>query len=239
MLAKAMGIAALTCSRLISEALFIQSVHRTARRFAPELGVPPHFLVLLLGLEDKRFAVHRGVDPLAVVRASISAILRLRPIQGGSTLTQQLYNIKHPTSGVNRNLKIKVRQILWALMHERQRSKSAILREYLDSVYFGRSYYGIGSAAAGYFGATIDSLTPCQSLFLVDRLSRPNSLSLVRLSGLLRRCWVKDLIPAERYYPELVSIYEQHFRAGRGLLRVLSTGLRQQSSGAGALTLAE
>ena len=52
--------------------------------------VDPKFIRLLTVYEDKRFASHHGVDPLALLRSFGQAIIHGRIVSGGSTLTMQL-----------------------------------------------------------------------------------------------------------------------------------------------------
>src|SRR5690606_1350859 len=52
--------------------------------------LPEGVVPLLLAAEDKRFFLHPGVDPIAIVRALVQAAWNGRVISGGSTPTQQL-----------------------------------------------------------------------------------------------------------------------------------------------------
>ncbi|KKL22302.1 hypothetical protein LCGC14_2436780, partial [marine sediment metagenome] len=52
--------------------------------------VDPLYIAMLLAFEDKRFADHGGVDPLAVLRAAGQAVTAGRFVSGASTLTMQV-----------------------------------------------------------------------------------------------------------------------------------------------------
>ena len=70
------------------------------RAFATEEGrwrlpvsrdeVDPQFVRMLVAYEDKRFRDHHGVDPVAMLRASLQFATSGHIVSGGSTLTMQL-----------------------------------------------------------------------------------------------------------------------------------------------------
>lgn len=173
----------------LSDSIFEPLVVHTAEAFASRLRTPPHLLEMLLFIEDKRFPIHLGLDPISILRACIFNF-RGGTLQGGSTIPQQLYSMRRgPVRGGSWKRKIvrKSHQCLCGVWYSIRHSKMAILREYLDSVYLGRSYYGIDRAAAGYFSAQRESLSVIQSFLLAERIASPNRVSLVRISNLLCR----------------------------------------------------
>src|SRR5690348_1568028 len=56
----------------------------------------PTYIQRLIAVEDARFYVHPGVDPLAVVRAAGSAALSGHATSGASTLTMQTARLLEP-----------------------------------------------------------------------------------------------------------------------------------------------
>src|SRR4051812_1850628 len=52
--------------------------------------LPPYLPKAFIGIEDRRFYSHYGVDPIGIGRAAVANILHRGVSQGGSTLTQQL-----------------------------------------------------------------------------------------------------------------------------------------------------
>jgi membrane peptidoglycan carboxypeptidase len=200
--------------QVASELTFNPIVTAKATRVAPIMNVPAYFLVQLLQIEDKRFFLHPGVDPIAVVRASAANIVGYGVVQGASTITQQLYNIRRDEKGLARHKGVtnKVLQTAWALAKDARSSKLEILEEYLGTVYWGRSYRGIDAAALGYFNTTRDQLTPAQSFFLAERLAGPNIIIVDRVRALLRRSPILRLL--SEYgdsWEELSAIYDEHF----------------------------
>lgn len=178
-----------TCRQSSSELAFGSVVEIMASRNAIKLKVPEHFLVQLLSIEDKRFFYHCGVDPIAIVRAMTANCIGRGVLQGASTITQQLYNAQQSAKGYQRyrTLSEKVSQATWALAEELRHSKIEILSEYLETIYWGRSYIGIDEAAAGYFHTTREQLTIAQSFFLVERLASPNLVLINRIEELLQK----------------------------------------------------
>src|SRR6266481_1385897 len=191
-------------------------VSRGARVLAEAVSVPPHFIEMLLWVEDKRFLIHFGVDPLAMIRALVFNI-RGGVVQGASTISQQVYTIRWSTSGgVRRDWRYKAKQIPWSLVHSILNRKRDILKEYLNTIYWGRSYFGIDHAAKGYFNRPRQSLTVAQSFFLAERLAAPNRISAGRISRLLMRSPVKATLSCNgSTVAEVLRLY-RHICGSRG-----------------------
>jgi len=179
-----------------SDRLFESLVSTSAQRYSSILKTPVHFVEMLLLIEDKRFALHFGVDPLAIARALIFNF-RDGPLQGGSTISQQIYNLRtgrNSVGGRSRTVGFKIRQSSWALCHSASVSKVAILREYIDTVYWGESLYGIDDAARAYFRTDRESLSAAQSFFLAERIAMPNRFSVGRVSSLMKRRAIRNAL---------------------------------------------
>ncbi|MFW5966616.1 MAG: transglycosylase domain-containing protein, partial [Persicimonas sp.] len=113
----------------------------------------------LLGLEDERFYMHPGVDPIAIVRAAISNATNGRVVSGGSTITMQLVRLLEPRP---RTLRSKVIEAFRAMQLEMHLSKEEILEAYLRFVPYGRNIEGVESAALAYYGETTEALSEGQ-----------------------------------------------------------------------------
>jgi penicillin-binding protein 1C len=127
--------------------------------------VDPRYLEMLLAFEDKRFAQHVGVDPLAVFRSTALALRHGRIISGGSTLTMQVARLVEPRS--ERNLSAKLRQAMQAVQLERRLSKSEILGLYLSLAPFGGNIEGVRAASFAYFGKEPKRLSTAEAALLV------------------------------------------------------------------------
>lgn len=214
----------LVICQTISQKIFNSTVTAAASRFAAALDVPEYFIVQLLYVEDKRFLLHPGVDPLAVARAIVANSSRSGVVQGASTITQQLYNVRRNARGIphRRGLTNKVSQAVWALAEELHRSKLEILEEYLRTAYWGYSYYGIDEATFGYFGTTRKRLTIAQSFFLVERLASPNSIPLGRIQSLLQQNAISEVFLQDtQTREELLTLYDKNLQCGDKLREVL------------------
>lgn len=200
---------------VLSDKLFCQHVKRAAESFASRLDVPTHFLEMLFLVEDKRFGSHIGVDVISTIRAVTSNLIRSGYLQGASTITQQLYDIRlshaNATYIRKRTMRRKIHQVAWAVGRELESDKCDILREYLSTVYWGKSYIGLDSAARGYFGRRRHQLTVAESFFLTERLASPNLNLGRRRHALLSRPAIQALMSQDESSDyELLQLYDQN-----------------------------
>jgi membrane peptidoglycan carboxypeptidase len=144
----------------VATSTFDRKLQRTLEQSSSQLaaltGLPRNFLYFLLVIEDKRFGRHIGVDPIAILRASLYnfGFAPKRP-HGASTLTQQIYSSTlRVQSKYQPSISYKFRQALWALGTTIIETKAAVLKRYSESVYFGKRLYGFTEAANFYCGLT-------------------------------------------------------------------------------------
>jgi penicillin-binding protein 1A len=155
----------------ILDRFFIKNRTRT------DLGqMPPHLINALIATEDRNFRSHWGVDLPRFIRAMLINLVTLRTT-GASTITQQLarnlYALKGQEESLFDKITRKLREFITAVQIERNYTKDEILEMYLNVVYFGRSSYGIASAAHIYFGKSPAELTLPESAILVGMLRSP------------------------------------------------------------------
>ena len=130
-----------------------------------EEDVDPTFVKMLISFEDKRFYRHTGVDPLAMLRATVQALWSQKIVSGGSTLTMQVARLLE-NSGTG-GWAGKLRQIRVALALERKLNKQAILSLYLIHAPYGGNLEGVRAGALAWFGKEPTRLTPAQSALLI------------------------------------------------------------------------
>ncbi len=123
-----------------------------------------------VAIEDKSFFEHGGISQLGIMRAAISTIFR-GEVQGGSTLTQQL--IKNVLLTSERSLARKVKEAILASEVEKRFTKEEILEMYLNEAPYGGTFWGVGSAAKGYFGKEPSELNLVESAILAGLPQSP------------------------------------------------------------------
>jgi penicillin-binding protein 1A len=153
-------------------------LHGENRLVVPLTRVSPHFINALLAREDARFREHHGVDVKGIVRAAWTNFRRGGVRQGASTLTQQLARGAFGLSG--RSLHRKALEAMLATRIEDHFSKDQILALYVNRIYFGAGFYGIETAARGYFSKHASELTLGESALLAGLIRSPNKLSPTR-----------------------------------------------------------
>lgn len=151
------------------------------RNLSKELSLDRKLILHVLYKEDKRFFYHNGIDIIRVFGALIVNVRKLKVMQGASTISQQLYDIKKQNDNLSykrvRTLKRKVLQTLFALKYENNFTKNDILREYLESVYLGYNIFGFNRASEFYFRKTSEILNQEEISFLIKKIKYPNLIT--------------------------------------------------------------
>ena len=138
--------------------------------------LPPHVSRAFIAAEDKRFYEHDGADTQAMIRALWSNVTSGRTVSGASTLTQQL--VKNLVLSPEQTLKRKAQEIRLARRLEERLSKIEILELYLNRVYFGSGFYGLGAASRFYFDKDPADLTLAEASLLATLPQAPSRLAL-------------------------------------------------------------
>src|SRR3954453_17982596 len=104
----------------------------------------------IVSIEDRRFYTNSGVDIRGITRAAVQDVTNKKAVQGASTIPQQFVKISLAAQN-ERTVFQKLREAALAYQLTRKWSKDRILRNYLNTIYFGNGAYGIESAARTYF----------------------------------------------------------------------------------------
>lgn len=112
--------------------------------------IPDHLKHAVIAVEDNRFYSHHGFDTEGILRATLVNLQYGEIEEGASTITQQL--VKNLFLSHERSFGRKIEEFILALDMEARFSKDEILELYLNTIYFGSNYYGVGDASIGYFG---------------------------------------------------------------------------------------
>lgn len=142
------------------------------RQVVPLSRIPKGLQDAVIGIEDRYFWEHKGVNVRATLRALVANTASGDIEQGGSTITQQL--VKNALLGPKQTIERKVKEAAFALRLEKQMTKNQILERYLNAIYLGHGAYGVQSAANIYFDRNVEDLEPAQMAMLVALIRNPN-----------------------------------------------------------------
>ena len=189
--------------------------------------LPPYLPKAFVAIEDRRFYSHFGVDPIGIARAVLRDMTGHGPVEGGSTLTQQLAKNLFLTQ--ERSLARKIQEAILAVWLERKYSKDQILELYLNRVYFGSGAYGVEAAAQRYFGKSARMVTLSEAALLAGLMRSPTKLAPNHnLKG-----------ANERAAEVIVAMTEQgHITEAMAKLALASPAKVVQAKGAGSINYA-
>ncbi len=146
----------------------------TARETVPYEKMAQSIKDATVAIENKTFWEDSGISISGMVR-SVYMTATGQQLQGASTITQQM--ARNYYDGLSQEVSVtrKVKEIFVAVKLNKEMGKEEILKNYLNTVNFGRAY-GIQAAAKAYFGdkVTADKLTPVQSAYLAARIQTPS-----------------------------------------------------------------
>jgi penicillin-binding protein 1B len=171
-----------------------------SRRPVPLGAIPMNLRNAVLAAEDSRFYTHFGIDIIGVARALRENLRRMRIVQGGSTITQQL--AKNFFLTPKRSFWRKIREAELAILIELRFSKEEILEAYLNKIYFGqegpRGIYGVEDAADFYFSKSVGDLTLEEAALVAGIIRSPHRYSPLRMADAARarRNWVLSRMAA-------------------------------------------
>ncbi|MBZ5529539.1 MAG: transglycosylase domain-containing protein, partial [Acidobacteriia bacterium] len=144
------------------------------RTLIPLSSIPKYLQEATIAIEDKDFYKNPGVDLTAIIRAAITDISG-KPLQGGSTITQQLIKSTLLTSEVS--VKRKIKEIILAIWADSIYTKDQILEMYFNQVPYGGTAWGIEAASEVYFNSKVSDLDLAQSAFLAGLTRAPTNYS--------------------------------------------------------------
>src|SRR3954468_23997423 len=129
-----------------------------ARQLVSIKRVPRSLQLATVAIEDQRFYQHGGVDYEGILRAALKDLEAGEPVEGGSTITQQLVRnlcIRKP----ERNLERKIVEAKLAVEYPERRRRKEILGSYLNVDSYGTvegsTAVGVGAAARIFFSKPV------------------------------------------------------------------------------------
>lgn len=133
--------------------------------------ISPFLVKATVATEDRNFYQHKGVDPVAILRAMWYALRERELVSGGSTITQQL--VKRTLLTPERTLSRKLKEAVLAAEISRRYSKDEILELYLNEIFYGGLAYGCQSAAETFFDKSARDLSLAEAALLAGLPQAP------------------------------------------------------------------
>ena len=153
----------------------IQSLGPSFGRWLDIDQLPSEMKDAMVAVEDRRYYIHPGVDPIGITRSLYVRAIDGRWTQGGSTITQQLARNIYLNS--NKEFGRKIREVILALAMETKFSKDQILELYLNKVYFGGGAYGVDAASRKFFDHGAEDLSLAEAAIIAGLVKAPSHYS--------------------------------------------------------------
>ena len=145
------------------------------RSYVPISKINRNIQMSVVGIEDARFFNHYGFDIIRIGAAILNLFDSDIPLQGASTITQQLVKLTLLSPEITFSRKFK--ELFMAIALETRYSKKQILEFYLNKVYLGHRNYGIQNASLYYFDKSANQLSLAQASFLAGLIKKPEGYS--------------------------------------------------------------
>ncbi|EEP3707453.1 penicillin-binding protein 1A [Campylobacter jejuni] len=196
----------------------VANIFEQHRFYASYEELPPRLIEALVAIEDTSFFEHNGVNIDAIFRAAVKIIKSGgKTMEGASTLTQQF--IKNTELTPERTITRKIQEALLAYKMETILTKEQILERYLNFIFFGHGYYGVKTAASGYFHKNLNELSFKEIAMLVGMPKAPSSydptkhldLSISRANNVISRMYSLGWISKADYdiaIKEIPQVYD-------------------------------
>ncbi len=148
-----------------------------ARQLVSIKRVPKSLQLATVAIEDQRFYQHGGVDYEGILRAAVKDLEAGEPVEGGSTITQQLVRnlcIRKP----ERNLERKIVEAKLAVEYSDRHTRKEILGSYLNVASYGTvegsTAVGVGAAAEIFFSKPVWKLRLPEAALLAGLPQAPS-----------------------------------------------------------------
>jgi penicillin-binding protein 1A len=149
--------------------VFFEKIHRRYIRYP---NIPSQFVKAIVAAEDKNFFTHPGFDIRAMTRAMIANLRHRKVSQGGSTITQQ--TAKNVFERERRSYKAKIKELIQALLLEREYSKEEILEMYVNQFFVTGIGRGLKIAGQYFFDKEAEHLDLVECAFIAGSVKSPN-----------------------------------------------------------------
>src|SRR5262245_42829613 len=144
------------------------------RQDVPFGQISTFFKDAVIAVEDHRYYLHPGIDPIGLVRAVVHNV-RGQERQGGSTITQQLARTLFLSN--TRTYGRKAKEAVLSVMLEIFLTKREILQLYMNRIYLGSGIYGVETMSQRTFGKPASDLTLGEAALLGGIIRAPAAYS--------------------------------------------------------------
>jgi membrane peptidoglycan carboxypeptidase len=151
----------------------LATIYTQDRDYVTYANIPPDLVNATVAIEDRGFWTNPGIDVPAIARAALNDVAG-GPLQGGSTITEQL--VKLLITGSQPTISRKIREALLGIQASRALTKQQVMELYLNAVYYGEQAYGVAAAARHYFDEPLARLTLGQAAMLAGLPKAPAAL---------------------------------------------------------------
>ncbi|WP_202711099.1 penicillin-binding protein 1A [Sporosalibacterium faouarense] len=158
----------------------IERIHTEEFRQIVSLDkIPKHVQDAFVAIEDERFETHKGVDIKRIAGALYADIKAGAPVQGASTITQQLVKNVYLLDEVDRqnlmnDVARKIKEAYLSIQIERELTKDQILEAYLNRISLGQGAYGIQAASKTYFSKDVSELSIAEAAMIAGITKNPS-----------------------------------------------------------------
>jgi membrane peptidoglycan carboxypeptidase len=139
--------------------------------------IPNVMTQAMTAAEDRGFYTEGGISVSGLARSAVEDLFGSGGTQGGSTITMQYAKNYYSNVGFTRNATTKIKEIFVAIKLAHARSKQWIMTNYLNTIPFGNTEYGLGAAAEAYFNVNLANphatLTIAQAAMLAAMPNEP------------------------------------------------------------------
>ncbi len=156
--------------------VLLYEIHGEQKRTViPFSDIPTALKEATIAVEDAYFYTRPAIDWEGILRSAWADIRAGAPVQGGSTITQQL--AKNIFLTPQKTISRKVKELILAVELESRYSKDQILDFYLNQIPYGSNAYGVEAASQTYFGKPAKDLDLAESAVIASLPQAPTYYS--------------------------------------------------------------
>ncbi|MCL4391912.1 penicillin-binding protein [Patescibacteria group bacterium] len=156
--------------------VLLYEIHGEQKRTViPFSEIPTYLKEATIAIEDANFYTRPAIDWEGILRSLWADIRAGAPVQGGSTITQQL--AKNIFLSSQKTISRKVKEMILAVELEAKYSKDQILDFYLNQIPYGSNAYGVEAASQTYFGKPAKDLDLAESAIIASLPQAPTYYS--------------------------------------------------------------